>query len=1015
MNKARARPTSRQSKDADFIPTTSNQTEIAKYSIRPVKTDSNDPTTRGHPRSNQSFTRDDDEDESLCSNVELPGRSVFAAVGDYNMTMSFSRSIGLRSSDSTRDESLSEGMPEFTTGGRFKDQQFQTKATSKFSNFFRRRRSVSSKLDSSSISANDIYMQGYLSKQGSWRKNWKTRYFILRIDDPCLVYCDSEENREVLGLVPIRKETTVHIVSSSHMPSALTFAVENPQRKLLLEAPTQDELQRWIDKIQETIEAVSSRQEDDAETTLSVSRSSPEPLSSSMKDDGPLSMRSSTTYSSIVSSDNAKVYDIRIELLVDCGKDRMAYYVLLEGLTDDNEYRTISQTDICRSPDTNQSFASFRQAFTFLLPLQQEKFLELRFSLFRAPQADDVHFTKSPYAVSSVDMHTFLSMAVSTTGLDLPLQLAKKEKANANRNVTASQTNGNNRNSLRSHAEDSECGVNLHVTAFAPDKRLVIGLPDTTVVTAHRKYIMPTSVNPCGVVVVESLSVPKSTFSVPLAYLQFLIEDLDGRIKLLKQTVDEKKLPPIVEQYEAIQADARAHIVFLQEESRGKGNFKRSTYKKKKEWSMVSTNMHAQVMQVYNGNDIMASYTTITMGAVAVHTKGFANGGGYRMKETLVEVLEEANRMRKLKSKEQDPLMMFELFHIPVGLLSSAGGTVNGNKSYDPISVARKAWFELERRHHSLCIQILSATAAQICTMLELAAMGSIYHTMVWRVVLRNNLLINFESLLSTQGNEGGMLEDFRVACKWLESVFFTFEVSPNMSEAISYRITRDNNYLTVTMRIPVTYAEVLPKDLATAKKKFRVLAVIFTQGVNEMQSLAHAMHSSHTQIQDQINQESFARLGHYYAHFKNNKWEKLAVPEAGYGSPFRPNIEELDSMWKEIETDIMNPLHKKNVRLLMTTSEFCRALGGGRVTCCKSGKDRTAMSVTLEQARILVQEAKALNLKHMVETMRSCGVRRENVFKNIQTHTYAFNELQRKLLPECYKPPIGTYKKGTT
>jgi hypothetical protein len=112
----------------------------------------------------------------------------------------------------------------------------------------------------------------------------------------------------------------------------------------------------------------------------------------------------------------------------------------------------------------------------------------------------------------------------------------------------------------------------------------------------------------------------------------------------------------------------------------------------------------------------------------------------------------------------------------------------------------------------------------------------------------------------------------------------------------------------------------------------------------------------------------------------------------------------------------------KKNTRLLLEASDDIRRLHGGRVTFCKSGKDRTAMSVTLDQARILgatwtktsmlmnehSMKAEWKALKPIVHLMRKYGVRIELAQKNVGQARYSFNKLQRKMLPKIYRPPAA-------
>jgi hypothetical protein len=53
--------------------------------------------------------------------------------------------------------------------------------------------------------------------------------------------------------------------------------------------------------------------------------------------------------------------------------------------------------------------------------------------------------------------------------------------------------------------------------------------------------------------------------------------------------------------------------------------------------------------------------------------------------------------------------------------------------------------------------------------------------------------------------------------------------------------------------------------------------------------------------------------------------------------------------------SSIRNAGNRKDVDVLNVSAAMIRRLNGGRVVFCKSGKDRTAMGVTLEQARLLV------------------------------------------------------------
>lgn len=103
--------------------------------------------------------------------------------------------------------------------------------------------------------------------------------------------------------------------------------------------------------------------------------------------------------------------------------------------------------------------------------------------------------------------------------------------------------------------------------------------------------------------------------------------------------------------------------------------------------------------------------------------------------------------------------------------------------------------------------------------------------------------------------------------------------------------------------------------------------------------------------------------------------------------------------------------------------------MNGGRLTSCKSGKDRTGMAITLEECCFLRNyhhlDSSAFN--NTLSTIRrygkimdealdnlfcSCcshGTRLENCLKNTGHRCYHFNQLQLMLLPKLLTPPPYT------
>ena len=430
--------------------------------------------------------------------------------------------------------------------------------------------------------------------------------------------------------------------------------------------------------------------------------------------------------------------------------------------------------------------------------------------------------------------------------------------------------------------------------------------------------------------------------------------------------------------------------------------FKPSSHLNVQDLEPMPLGLGVAVFEVLSQRRSNAVYPTVVLGAPAARSMGFHSGGADAISATL---------MSDIDKRRHEKWRKFNVL--------------------------------FAKRVILLKCQIYAALAASFAVSCQEAAARS--DRAFFAQLLEVGYLVHVESLLTSRGDEWGMFQDLNAAVGMLRHLRLKVAAAiPAIDRtARGAGVSVRGSRLQPVLAFAPTELGFRDMEHAAhlgfpAGSAVTVTSVVSTQGINDEQSLANFFQTN-LREQSRINlfcvdelQEYHSRLlrmaraasSHKSPGMSEAADGKLAgasvlrtppkSPGRGFasgGAATHSRDVRVRTLLTDARSIAQDPPQSKNTDLLHTISSIVRLLGGGRMTLCATGLDRTLMSVTFEHGRLLQDHGlEPPRAPAAVAAMRRSGVARDCATRHgSKERVFDFNAMQTSMLPDCYRPPEGS------